>query len=122
MEVSRSSCCVGCVRVFGNDVNVTPSPQVSQESMSDLEGGMAAIIRVFHQYSGHKCKLRKAELKELINNEMSHFIKVEWGGGKGGHVHVWNRTRGEAEIQKLQNIFASECLLMFTGTEVFLFD
>uniref|UniRef100_A0A3Q3L705 EF-hand domain-containing protein n=1 Tax=Mastacembelus armatus TaxID=205130 RepID=A0A3Q3L705_9TELE len=45
--------------------------------MSELEGGMATIIQVFHKYSGHKCKLRKAELKELINNEMSHFIMVK---------------------------------------------
>ncbi|XP_073324729.1 protein S100-B-like [Pagrus major] len=43
--------------------------------MSDLENGMVTIIRVFHKYSGHKCKLKKAELKELINNEMSQFIK-----------------------------------------------
>ncbi|XP_064824259.1 protein S100-B-like [Oncorhynchus masou masou] len=37
---------------------------------------MIAIIHVFHKYSGHKCKLKKAELKDLINNEMSHFIIV----------------------------------------------
>ncbi|XP_030276027.1 protein S100-B-like [Sparus aurata] len=43
--------------------------------MSDLENGMITIIKVFHKYSGHKCKLKKAELKELINNEMSQFIK-----------------------------------------------
>ncbi|KAK7916067.1 hypothetical protein WMY93_011828 [Mugilogobius chulae] len=43
--------------------------------MSELENGMVTIIKVFHKYSGHKCKLRKAELKELINNEMNHFIQ-----------------------------------------------
>ncbi|XP_044034446.1 protein S100-B-like [Siniperca chuatsi] len=48
--------------------------EVSKESMSDLESGMVTIITVFHKYSGHKCKLKKAELKALINNEMSHFI------------------------------------------------
>ncbi|MBN3297680.1 S100B protein, partial [Amia calva] len=42
--------------------------------MSELENSMISIIKVFHKYSGHKCKLRKAELKELINNEMTHFI------------------------------------------------
>uniref|UniRef100_A0A668ABW3 EF-hand domain-containing protein n=1 Tax=Myripristis murdjan TaxID=586833 RepID=A0A668ABW3_9TELE len=42
--------------------------------MSELEGAMITIIRVFHKYSGHKCKLKKAELKDLINNEMTHFI------------------------------------------------
>uniref|UniRef100_A0A3Q1JQD0 EF-hand domain-containing protein n=1 Tax=Anabas testudineus TaxID=64144 RepID=A0A3Q1JQD0_ANATE len=45
--------------------------------MSELESGMAAIIQVFHKYSGHKCKLRKTELKALINNEMGNFIKVK---------------------------------------------
>ncbi|KAM9860075.1 protein S100-B-like [Aulostomus maculatus] len=49
--------------------------EASKESMSNLETGMIAIIQVFHKYSGHKCNLRKAGLKELINNEMSHFIK-----------------------------------------------
>ncbi|XP_033939912.1 protein S100-B-like isoform X1 [Pseudochaenichthys georgianus] len=48
--------------------------QASNEDMSELEGGMINIIKVFHKYSGKKCKLKKTELKELINNEMSHFI------------------------------------------------
>ncbi|KAM3877887.1 protein S100-B-like [Diretmus argenteus] len=48
--------------------------QASKQSMSDLESAMVTIIEVFHKYSGHKCKLKKAELKELINNEMGHFI------------------------------------------------
>lgn len=52
--------------------------QASKESMSQLEGGMVTIIQVFHKYSGHKCKLRKAELKALINNEMGNFIKVSY--------------------------------------------
>uniref|UniRef100_A0A3B4WS60 EF-hand domain-containing protein n=1 Tax=Seriola lalandi dorsalis TaxID=1841481 RepID=A0A3B4WS60_SERLL len=46
--------------------------------MSELENGMVNIIRVFHKYTGHKCKLRKAELKSLIDNEMSHFIMVSY--------------------------------------------
>lgn len=54
--------------------------------MSDLENGMITIIKVFHKYSGHKCKLKKAELKELINNEMSQFIKVCYGA-KYQHVY-----------------------------------
>lgn len=44
------------------------------ENMSELERSMVYIIQVFHKYSGHKCKLKKAELKDLINNEMNHFI------------------------------------------------
>ncbi|XP_031178738.1 protein S100-B-like [Sander lucioperca] len=48
--------------------------EASKKNMSDLEEGMVTIIKVFHKYSGHKCKLKKAELKALINNEMSQFI------------------------------------------------
>uniref|UniRef100_A0A3P8SF76 EF-hand domain-containing protein n=1 Tax=Amphiprion percula TaxID=161767 RepID=A0A3P8SF76_AMPPE len=44
---------------------------------SYLEVGMVTIIRVFHKYSGLKGKLKKAELKDLINNEMNHFIMVK---------------------------------------------
>lgn len=47
--------------------------------MSELEKAMIAIIEAFHQYSGKegdKHKLKKSELKELINNELSHFLGV----------------------------------------------
>ncbi|XP_027559002.1 protein S100-B isoform X1 [Neopelma chrysocephalum] len=46
-------------------------------TMSELEKGMIAIIDAFHQYSGKegdKHKLKKSELKELINNELTHFL------------------------------------------------
>nr|XP_061814279.1 protein S100-B-like [Nerophis lumbriciformis] len=43
--------------------------------MSNLESGMVTIIRAFKKYSGEKGHLKKAELKALIHNEMSHFIK-----------------------------------------------
>ncbi|KAG9353452.1 hypothetical protein JZ751_018048 [Albula glossodonta] len=46
--------------------------------MSDLEKSMIAIILVFHKYSNQKCTLRKAELKDLINNEMGQFIMEDW--------------------------------------------
>ncbi|KAF3689703.1 Protein S100-B S-100 protein beta chain S-100 protein subunit beta S100 calcium-binding protein B [Channa argus] len=49
--------------------------EASKENMSELESGMVTIIKVFHKYSGHKCNLRKTELKALINNEMGNFIK-----------------------------------------------
>ncbi|XP_060925956.1 protein S100-B-like [Limanda limanda] len=66
MTSSRESKILGCVTLC--------VLQASKETMSELESSMASIIRVFHKYSGHKCNLRKAELKSLINNEMSHFI------------------------------------------------
>lgn len=63
--------------VLGIDFNV--SLQASKKNMSELESGMIAIIKVFRNYTGHKRKLKKAELKELINNEMSNFIMVRCG-------------------------------------------
>lgn len=53
------------------------SPAAS--TMSELEKTMVVLINVFHQYSGKegdKHKLKKSELKELINNELSHFLEV----------------------------------------------
>lgn len=50
--------------------------QASGKDMSELENSMVTIIKVFHKYSGHNCKLKKAEFKALINNELSHFIMV----------------------------------------------
>ncbi|XP_056462610.1 protein S100-B-like isoform X1 [Gadus chalcogrammus] len=54
------------------------SLQSPRPSLSDMERAIVAIINVFHKYSGNKSKLKKAELKHLINNEMSQFImKIE---------------------------------------------
>lgn len=50
-----------------------------EDKMSDLEKGMVNIITVFHKYSGHRGKLKKADLRALINNEMNNFIKVRFG-------------------------------------------
>lgn len=53
--------------------------KAAEDKMSDLEKGMVNIITVFHKYSGHRGKLKKADLRALINNEMSNFIKVRFG-------------------------------------------
>lgn len=48
-------------------------------SMSELEKAVVTLIDIFHQYSGKegdKHKLKKSELKELINTELSHFLEV----------------------------------------------
>lgn len=52
--------------------------QATKDAMSDLESSMITIIQTFHQYSGQKCNLKKADLKELINNEMNNFILVRY--------------------------------------------
>lgn len=46
---------------------------------SKLEGAMDALITVFHNYSGNegdKNKLNKGELKELLNSELTDFLRV----------------------------------------------
>ncbi|XP_078057220.1 protein S100-B-like [Mustelus asterias] len=44
--------------------------------MSDLENALIAIIKVFHKYTECKRdKLKKAQLKALVNNELSQFIE-----------------------------------------------
>ncbi|XP_035245207.1 protein S100-B-like isoform X2 [Anguilla anguilla] len=47
---------------------------LSRGTMSDLENSIMIIIHVFHKYSKSKSTLKKTDLKDLINNEMSHFI------------------------------------------------
>ncbi|KAK6471402.1 protein S100-A1-like [Huso huso] len=45
--------------------------------MSQLEGAMAAMIKVFHKYSGKegdKYTLSNGELKDLIKNELGNFL------------------------------------------------
>ncbi|XP_060677065.1 protein S100-B-like [Hemiscyllium ocellatum] len=44
--------------------------------MSDLENAMIAIIKVFHKYTECKRhKLKKTQLKALVNNELNQFIE-----------------------------------------------
>ncbi|XP_025904725.1 protein S100-B [Nothoprocta perdicaria] len=45
--------------------------------MSELEKAMVAIMDAFHRYAGKEGdehKLKKAELKELLNHELPHFL------------------------------------------------
>ncbi|KAL4618001.1 protein S100-B [Arapaima gigas] len=46
--------------------------------MTDLENSLAAIVAEFVKYAkkeGDKHKLKKSELKDLINNELSSFLE-----------------------------------------------
>lgn len=61
---------------MGTDSNCLS--QATKPAVSDLESSMLTIIQTFHQYSGQKCNLKKADLKELINNEMNNFIVVRY--------------------------------------------
>lgn len=47
--------------------------------MTDFENSLATIVTVFIKYArkeGDKHKLKKSELKDLINNELSNFLEV----------------------------------------------
>ncbi|KAM4528178.1 protein S100-Z [Odontesthes bonariensis] len=47
---------------------------------SQLEGAMGALITVFYNYSGNdgdKHKLNKGELKQLLNSELTDFLKSQ---------------------------------------------
>jgi len=49
--------------------------------LSQLEGAMDAIIKVFYKYSGKegdKYTLTKAELKDLLKGELGAFLKVNF--------------------------------------------
>ncbi|EHB17611.1 Protein S100-B [Heterocephalus glaber] len=80
--------------------------------MSELEKAVVALIEVFHQYSGRegdKHKLKKSELKELINNELSHFLEVSLAFFffTGDRTRVLALARQAAEL--LRNQRAGGC-------------
>ena len=46
---------------------------------SELEGAMESMIKVFHCYAdkdGHSNTLNKKEMKQLMETELSSFLKV----------------------------------------------
>ncbi|XP_056418172.1 protein S100-B-like [Hyla sarda] len=45
------------------------------QELTVLESSMVNIIKVFHSHSNEHCKLRRKNLKELINKQMSTFVK-----------------------------------------------
>nr|XP_033794947.1 protein S100-B-like isoform X2 [Geotrypetes seraphini] len=48
---------------------------IEREELTELENAMVTIMRVFHLYSRYQCKLKKADLKKLINKELPQFIQ-----------------------------------------------
>ena len=52
---------------------------------SELETAMESLIKVFHRYASKEGKtgtLNRRELRELMENELSNFLKVSWDLGK----------------------------------------
>lgn len=50
-----------------------------EKMVSQLESAMDSLIKVFHTYStkeGDKYKLSKAEMKSLLQGELSDFLAV----------------------------------------------
>lgn len=67
---------------------------------SELETAMETLINVFHAHSGKegdKYKLSKKELKELLQTELSGFLDVSTGPGRGYRVD-WVRGGGTVGI------------------------
>ncbi|XP_035248836.1 protein S100-B-like isoform X1 [Anguilla anguilla] len=75
------------------------SPQ--RLKMTDLENSLETIIEVFHKYAekeGDKNKLKKSELKDLINNELSAFLG-----------HVKDQATMDSLMETLDTDGDSEC-------------
>ncbi|XP_078279692.1 protein S100-A1-like [Rhinoraja longicauda] len=57
--------------------------------LSQLEGAMDAIIKVFYHYSGKegdKYTLTKAELKDLLRGELGAFLKYQKDSHAVDHI------------------------------------
>ncbi|KAM4795563.1 protein S100-B-like [Rhinophrynus dorsalis] len=55
--------------------SASPAPPDDGHELTEMESSMVKIIKVFHSYSGDNCKLKKKDLKKLINTQMSTFVK-----------------------------------------------
>ncbi|XP_075449272.1 protein S100-B-like [Ascaphus truei] len=51
------------------------SPSGTGPELTELESAVVKIIQVFHSYSGDRCKLKKKDLKKLINTQMTTFVQ-----------------------------------------------
>lgn len=64
--------------------------------MTDLETSMATIIAVFQKYSereGDKHKLKKSELKDLLNDELPELMAVR----QKKTLDLWREGGGSRE-------------------------
>lgn len=53
---------------------------------SELEIAMESLIKVFHRYAykeGRSGTLSRRELRELMENELSNFLRVRTGAARG---------------------------------------
>ncbi|XP_031753018.1 protein S100-B isoform X2 [Xenopus tropicalis] len=64
-----------CIHVF--IFSLMDFPLHFRQDLTELENSMVNIIKIFHSYSGENCKLRKGDLKELINTQLSTFVKIQ---------------------------------------------
>lgn len=54
---------------------------------SELEIAMESLITVFHRYAKDG-RLNRAELRKLMENELSNFLRVRGGQRQGRTQHV----------------------------------
>lgn len=60
-------------------------PEDTANMPSDLEHAMESLIKVFHRYAskdGRSGTLSRRELRELMENELSNFLRVRNHGGR----------------------------------------
>lgn len=97
-------------------------PQDCTATMSELEKAMIAVIDAFHQYSGKegdKHKLKKSELKELINNELPHFLGVSIALHNACLTEPCQAAAGSANLSPLgskyrgKGLFSQQCVKHF---------
>lgn len=74
---------VPSVIIFNNFVSVwtfvLQSKDTTAAMPSDLETAMESLIKVFHRYAsrdGRSGTLSRRELRELMENELSNFLRV----------------------------------------------
>lgn len=65
--------------IFSNFFFIFQRKHTSATMPSELEGAMESLIKVFHRYAskdGRSGTLSRRELRELMENELSNFLKV----------------------------------------------
>ncbi|XP_041060717.1 protein S100-A1-like isoform X1 [Carcharodon carcharias] len=66
--------------MLGTEAALPSVTDIITSMLSQLEGAMDAIIKVFYKYSGKegdKYTLTKAELKDLLTGELGAFLKYQ---------------------------------------------
>lgn len=70
---------------------------------SELEIAMESLIKVFHRYAskeGRSGTLSRRELRELMENELSNFLRVRAGAGHVTCDAAANASRARLSLRR----------------------